>query len=168
MDVRQAGNRSLVNEANTQAYLFNLAQSGACAPGVPAVSDIFGDGVGSTYIVMDDIAFPSFRSWIAEKHLSKAECSIRYATAIEKIASTVRLLLDCPLPDGDGIGPIGGGCIQHSFFGMQEAAVPFVNSSALENFVNKVRFYCLQLHAFLGWFVVTGIDSSPRGGKRPS
>ncbi|KAF7328848.1 Protein kinase-like domain [Mycena venus] len=36
-----------------------------------------------------------------------------------------------------GLGPLGGGRIQHSFFNMQEAGVSFVNAVALEKYVNK-------------------------------
>ncbi|KAG5638515.1 hypothetical protein H0H81_012152 [Sphagnurus paluster] len=46
-------------------------------------------------------------------------------------------LLRCPLPEGNRIGPVGGGCIQHKFFAMEEAAVPFVDATALEKFVNE-------------------------------
>jgi hypothetical protein len=151
-----------VNEANTQSHLFNLAQSGARAPNVPEVYDVFNDGAGGTYLVTEQIPFPSFRAWVDQKDLTDEEHGVRTAIADGKIATAVALLLECPLPDNDMIGPVGGGRIQH-FFGMEEAAIPFVNSSALGNFVNKVRFYYSQLYASLGWFVVTGIKSSPRG-----
>jgi hypothetical protein len=53
-----------VNEANTQSHLFNLAQSGARAPNVPEVYDVFNDGAGGTYLVTEQIPFPSFRAWV--------------------------------------------------------------------------------------------------------
>ncbi len=139
---------NLVREAYTQAHISDMAQSGALTLNVPVVSDVFDDAV-STYIVMDDIPFPSFSAWIAEEHLSEEERSIRYTIAIEKITNAVRLLLNCPLPNDGGIGPVGGGYIQHIFFGMEKAAEPFVNSRALQNFVNKVRFNCFAAIRFL-------------------
>ena len=33
--------------------------------------------------------------------------------------------------EGDIIGPVGGGCTQHSSFGMEEGPVPFFNAAAL-------------------------------------
>ena len=52
--------------------------------------------------------------------------------AITKIAGVVEWLLKCPVPDGDSIGPVGGGNIQHFFFNMEEAPVAFATSGALE------------------------------------
>jgi hypothetical protein len=79
--------------------------------------------------------------------LSDEERDSRTPTAVAKIADTVALLLQCPLPPpGEGIGPVGGGCIQHGFFCMQEAPIPFVNLAALEKYVNKVRFHVSRPH----------------------
>jgi hypothetical protein len=104
------------------------------------VYDVFSDGAGGTYLVMEHIAASSFRTWVDEPGLTDEERDGRNTTAVAKIADTVGLLVRCPLPEGDGIGPVGGGLIQHSFFAMEESAIPFVNSAALEKFVNKVRF----------------------------
>jgi len=102
------------------------------------VYDPFYDGAGSTYLVMKHVDASSFRVWTDEPGLSATEREIRTATAVAAIADTITLLLNCPLPEGDGIGPVGGGYIQHSFFGMEEAPVPFVNAAAaLEKYVNK-------------------------------
>ncbi|KAI6105706.1 hypothetical protein F5141DRAFT_1216459 [Pisolithus sp. B1] len=61
----------------------------------------------------------------------------RSELAADAIANTVDVLLRCPLPEGNGIGPAGGGCIQHSFFNMGDAPVSFVNTTALESYVDK-------------------------------
>jgi hypothetical protein len=133
------GDETLKSEARTQAHVYAQAQSPAFALCVPEVYDIFSDGAGSTYLVMEHIAAPSFHAWINEPDLSAAERARRTTTAVNVIADIVAVLLRCPLPEGNGIGPVGGGRIQHSFFLMEEAAVPFVDAAALENFVNKVR-----------------------------
>jgi hypothetical protein len=135
----KCGNASLESEARTQAHLYAQAESPAFALCVPKVHDVFSDGAGSTYLVMEHITAPSFHAWIHEPDLSAAERARRTATAVEAIADTVAVLLQYPLPEGNRIGPVGGGCIQHSFFGMAEAPVPFVDAAALENYVNKVR-----------------------------
>ena len=80
---------------------------------------------------MEYVDASSFRVWVDERGLSVTEREIRTATAVAAIADTITLLLNCPLPEGDGIGSVGGGYIQHSFFGMEEAPVPFVNARRL-------------------------------------
>jgi len=104
---------------------------------VPRVYDAFYDGAGSTYLVMEHVDALSFRVWIDEPGLSATEREIWTAMAVAAVADTIALLLKCPLPEGDVIGPVGGGYIQDSFLGMEEAPVPFVNAAALEKYVNK-------------------------------
>ena len=106
---------------------------------MPKVYDVFSDGACSTYLVMEHITAPSFHAWISELNLSAEEQTRRADVAVNAIANTVEVLLRCPLPEGNGIGPVGGGCIQHSFFGMGEAPVSFINTTALESYVNKVH-----------------------------
>jgi hypothetical protein len=77
------------------------------------VYDIFSDGNASTYLVMEHIAAPLFHAWISEPNLSADEQTRRADVAVDKIANTVEVLLRCPLPEGNGIGPVGGGHIQH-------------------------------------------------------
>ncbi|KDQ19304.1 hypothetical protein BOTBODRAFT_51736 [Botryobasidium botryosum FD-172 SS1] len=131
------GNASLKAEARTQAYLYAQAQSSALAICVPKVYDVFSDGTGSTYLVMEHVTAPSFHAWISEPNLFAEEQTRRADIAADAIANTIEVLLRCPLPEGNGIGPVGGGYIQHSFFSMAEAPVPFVNATALESYVNK-------------------------------
>jgi hypothetical protein len=138
---KESRDPSVEDEARTQAYIYKQAQSNASAPCVPEVYDVFYDGPGSTYLVMEHIAASTFRGWIDGPGLSDEERDSRTATAVAKIADTVALLLQCPLPPGERIGPVGGGCIQHGFFCMEEAPIPFANSVALEKYVNKVRFH---------------------------
>ncbi|KAI5997694.1 hypothetical protein F5J12DRAFT_725211, partial [Pisolithus orientalis] len=133
------GNTSLEAEARTQAHLYAQAQSSAFDLHVPKVYDVFNDGNCNTHLVMEYIPAPSFHAWISEPDLSTEERSRRTDVAINAIANTVEVLLQCPLPEGNGIGPVGGGYIQHSFFCMDEAPIPFVNATALERYVNKVH-----------------------------
>ncbi|KAF8214039.1 hypothetical protein K438DRAFT_1750129 [Mycena galopus ATCC 62051] len=131
------GNPSLVDEGRTQQYLFQQARSSTTAPGVPEVYGAFYDGAGNTYLVTEYINALSFRAWVDEPHLSDEEREHRTTTAAAAIADVIAWLLACPLPEGDMVGPVGGGCIQHSFFGMREAPVPFANAAALATYINK-------------------------------
>ncbi|KAF8904114.1 hypothetical protein CPB84DRAFT_1773464 [Gymnopilus junonius] len=88
---------------------------------------------------MEYINAPSFHAWISEPNLSAEEQTRRADFALDAIVNAVEALLRCPLPGGNGIGPVGGGRIQHDFFGMAEAPVSFINATALENYVNRVR-----------------------------
>jgi hypothetical protein len=161
------GNTSLKSEARTQAYLYAQVQSPTFALRVPEVYDVFSDGAGSTYLVMEHIPAPSFHAWINEPDLSAAERARRTTTAVDVIADTVAVLLRCPLPEGNGIGPIGGGCIRHSFFCMEDAPVPFVDAAALENFVNKVRWLLGSSHRPVPRTdLAIGLDASARPAPR--
>ncbi|KAI6144141.1 hypothetical protein BKA82DRAFT_4180694 [Pisolithus tinctorius] len=131
------GNPNLEAEARTQAHLYAQAQSSAFNLHVPKVYDVFNDGNCNTYLVMEYIPAPSFHAWISEPDLSAEERSRRTDVAIDAIANTVEVLLQCPLPEGNGIGPVGGGYIQHSFFCMEEAPISFVDAAALGKYVNK-------------------------------
>jgi len=105
------GNLSLEEEARTQAHIYAQAQSSALDLHVPEVYDVFYDGAGSTYLVMEHIPAPSSHDWISEPNLSAEEKTRRADVAVDAIANTVEVLLRCPLPEGNGIGPVGGGCI---------------------------------------------------------
>ena len=138
------GTSNLKDEARTQAYVHAQARSSAFALRVPEVYEVFSDGAGSTYLVMEYINAPSFHDWVNEPDLSDEERARRTDIAVDEIAKAVTALMQCPLPEGNGTGPVGGGRIQHSFFCMGKAPVPFVNAAALENYVNAVR--CLFPH----------------------
>ncbi|KAJ6456955.1 hypothetical protein C8R45DRAFT_569196 [Mycena sanguinolenta] len=96
----------------------------------------FYDGHGSTYLVMEHIDAVSFRVWI-EGSADEQERGERTATAVTAITEAVAWLLTCPLPDPRRIGPVGGGCMFHCFYGMGQAPVPFVDAAALEEHVNE-------------------------------
>ncbi|KAG5641160.1 hypothetical protein DXG03_005876 [Asterophora parasitica] len=131
------GNQSLAGEARTQAYLREQARSNRIAPNVPTVYGTFNDGACNTYLVMEHIDALSFRAWVDAPCISDEEHEHRTTTAVTAIAKALSWLLTCPIPEGDTIGPVGGGCIQHSFFDMEEAPVPLVSAAALEKYVNK-------------------------------
>ncbi|KAJ7334139.1 hypothetical protein DFH08DRAFT_880284 [Mycena albidolilacea] len=113
---------------------------------------------------MEHIHAPSFRSWTNQEGADK-ERQNRTNTALEKMAAVVAWLLECPLPEGDGIGSVGGGHIQHSFSYVQNAPVPFVNAVALEKYINKVRFYCL-LFEFVFFSQALSRLSGGAGGRQ--
>jgi hypothetical protein len=64
---------------------------------VPEVYDVFYDGPGSTYLVMEHIAASTFRAWIDGPGLSDEERGSRTATAVAKIADTRRFAVAVPL-----------------------------------------------------------------------
>lgn len=127
-----------MREARTQAHFYDLAQRSPNAPRVARVYEVFGDGQGSTYLVMEFISAPSFEALIEGASSNLERESLR-ATAFAEISNAVEWLLNCPVSEGDMIGPVGGGYIQHLFFNMEEAPVAFVTVGALEAYVNQVR-----------------------------
>ena len=54
---------------------------------------------------MKHINIPSFHAWISEPNLSTGEQTRRSDVAADEIVNTVEVLLRCPLPEGNGIGP---------------------------------------------------------------
>ncbi|KAG1884962.1 hypothetical protein F4604DRAFT_1728732 [Suillus subluteus] len=130
------GTTNLEAEARTQAHFYDQAQNLSGGPRVARVYEVFEDRHGSTYLVMEYIDAPSFEDLIngCSSGLEKANL---HATAITKIADTITWLLGCPVPDGDSVGPVGGGKIQHAFFGMEEAPIEFASSQALEAYINE-------------------------------
>ena len=153
------GRRELHSQAQLLTGLVHLCEKGNLEPGgrgphpgtflrpsstitqralLARVYEIFDDGRGSTYLVMEFLSAPSFEVLINAARSSPEYESLR-ATAITKIADVVEWSLKCPVPEGDSIGPVGGGNIQHIFFNMEEAPVAFATSGALEAYVNMVR-----------------------------
>ncbi|KAJ6511148.1 hypothetical protein C8R45DRAFT_1162656 [Mycena sanguinolenta] len=117
------GNPSLIEEARTQAYLYQHVRSSSTAPSMAEVYGTLYDDNGSTYLVMkhiDDAV--SFRVWI-EGSADEQEHEERSVTAVAAITDAVARLITCPLPDAGRIGPVGG------FYGMAQAPVPFVDAA---------------------------------------
>ena len=54
------GTSNLVEEARTQVHFYDRAQQSPDAPRVAQVYEVFDDGRGSTYLVMESISTPSF------------------------------------------------------------------------------------------------------------
>ncbi|KAJ6511110.1 hypothetical protein C8R45DRAFT_1162560 [Mycena sanguinolenta] len=77
------GNPSLVDEARTQAYLYQHARSSSTAPSMAEVYETF-CGHGSMYLVMEHIDAVSFRVWI-EASADEQEREERSATAVVAI-----------------------------------------------------------------------------------
>ena len=159
------GTSNLVGEARTQVHFYNQAQQSPNAPRVARVYEVFDDGSGSTYLVMESISAPSFEVLINAAGSSPEHESLR-AMAITKIAEAVEWLLKCPVPEGDSIGPVGGGYIQHIFFNMEEAPIAFATSGALEAYVNMVRSHTLRPGVFHVDLAV-GIVASTRKNQAP-
>lgn len=149
----------LVREARTQAYFYDQAQQSPNAPCVARVYEVFADGQGSTFLVMEFISAPSFEALIEGASSNLEKESIK-ATAFNEIANAVEWLLNCPVPEGVSIGPVGGGYIQHLFFHMEEARVAFVTVGALEAYVNKVRSQAF--HRLFMLISLLGIVASTR------
>ncbi|KAJ7214243.1 hypothetical protein B0H12DRAFT_367521 [Mycena haematopus] len=140
--VRQAG-KSEPRRRGSQAYLSQHARSSPTAPRVPEVYTYatFTDGAGNAYLVMEHIDALSFRAWI-DDCTEEEERELRTATAVAMIAEAVVWLLAFPIPEGGAIGRVGGGCIQHRFFGIRVAPVAFVSAAALEEYVNQALVRC--------------------------
>ncbi|KAG8932419.1 hypothetical protein FRC01_014145 [Tulasnella sp. 417] len=127
-------NSELREEGANQAYLYQQSLRSANAPRVPEVFEVFHDG--STYLVMEHVSSPSFKEWIDAAPDSQQRVE-RDEAAIKLIAMTVDWVMKCPLPEGVSFGPVGGGRMQHQFFGMEEAPIPFETTFAFEVYVNE-------------------------------
>lgn len=82
------GTSNLVVEARTQAYFYGQAQQSHSAPRVARVYEVFDDGRGSAYLLMEFISASSFEALINAALSSPERESLR-ATAITKIADAV-------------------------------------------------------------------------------
>ncbi|KAG8932420.1 hypothetical protein FRC01_014146, partial [Tulasnella sp. 417] len=129
-------NPELREEAANQVYLYQQSLRSANAPCVPEVFEVFHDGHAGTYLVMEHVAKPSFKEWIHAAPDSQQRGE-REEVAIRLIAMTVDWVMKCPLPEGVSFGPVGGGRMQHKFFGMEEAPIAFETTFAFEVYVNE-------------------------------
>ncbi|KAG8919477.1 hypothetical protein FRC01_001271 [Tulasnella sp. 417] len=129
-------NPELREEGANQAYLHQQSLRSANVPRVPEVFEVFHDGHSGTYLVMEHVSSPSFKEWI-DAALDSQQRDEREEAAIRLIAMTVDWVMKCPLPEGVSFGPVGGGHMQHKFFGMEEAPIPFETTFAFEVYVNE-------------------------------
>ncbi|TDL20691.1 hypothetical protein BD410DRAFT_363626 [Rickenella mellea] len=127
---------TLFAEARTQNYLHTLSKVDSEAPArVPQVLHTFSFD-WTTYIIMEYIPPPAVTLdvWV-DNAPSEEERQIRTETGISKVAAIVSWIHSCPLPDGAGIGPVGGGVSQYIFFPDHEAP-KLASIVALERYIN--------------------------------
>jgi len=137
--VKYSNYRDLLAEARTQTYLHDLAQANSQAFHVPRVFDAFHDTNRTAYLVMEYVPPPAVTLDVWMRNATSAEeRQRRVEIAISKVAAIVSWLHACPLPADAGIGPVGGGVIQHVFFADHSAPMEFASVAALERYVNEV------------------------------
>ena len=119
---------TLASYIETQSFLWNAEQQ-TNKPRIPKLIHQFGNGQGTAYVVLEYIKLVQ-----APDDLDK------------RIEDAVTWLSGVQAPSDHKLGPLGGGCIRHSFFESGEAPLPFVSVKALQRYVDKV---CVQYLYFL-------------------
>ncbi|GBE83387.1 hypothetical protein SCP_0504350 [Sparassis crispa] len=118
------GGSHTMGEALTQKYVYRRTTDVPRAPRMPKVYRAFERGP-RTYIVMEFINAPTVDEYLAE-YPSEAEY------VYPSIASALSWLLDLPLPQYAGLGPVGGGLAVHKFFGADDDLAPLEFADALK------------------------------------
>ncbi|KAJ3511202.1 hypothetical protein NLJ89_g4239 [Agrocybe chaxingu] len=120
--VKYDDKESLWPQIATQLYIYNYAESQADTPRIPKVIHHFEGDQGRAYLVMEYIK------------LTDSPPDLH-----ERTAEALRWLSGVPAPPNHVIGPLGGGCIRHSFFKDNEAPLLFSSIEALERYMEKGR-----------------------------
>ncbi|KAF8335922.1 uncharacterized protein EI90DRAFT_277264 [Cantharellus anzutake] len=124
------GDPSLLYEAKTQAYLYELAIRDPDAPIIPRVITYFiHDYVA--YLVSEFIDAPTIGTWL--------ECTdpSQHALGYCAVANALDWLRRVPAPPDTLIGQLGGGPARHKLFKFTEAPLKFASIGAVERYVNK-------------------------------
>ena len=140
----------LLNEADTQAFVYEGLKG---SPGAPRVPEVYGCFTWERmqYFVMERIRLPTVETWIKDA-TSEAESQSRFRTACQAVADALRWLFALPLPADTEIGLIdgpyaqtqsaqvreGSGCVRHPFFGLDNAPFRYAGPLALQRHVNEV------------------------------
>ncbi|KAJ3515221.1 hypothetical protein NLJ89_g1900 [Agrocybe chaxingu] len=129
--VKYGDSMAMVSQIETRSHLsmhLSTAKGGPDKPRTPELISHFDDGQGTTYLVMELVKLVE----------SPPELDTRIVDAIKWLATV-------PAPPGHLLGPLGCGCIRHSFFADGEAPEPYVSVQALKRYMDKKRVDSLKL-----------------------
>ena len=141
----------ILNEGDTQAFVYAALKNSPDAPHVPEVYECFSwDGV--QYLVMERVGLPTVETWVNDAN-NEAETQSRIDMACQAVANALRWLFILSPPVGAEIGQIEGayaqtlssdirarsGCARHPFFGVgSHAPYRYTDAPALQRHINKV------------------------------
>ncbi|KAJ7489541.1 hypothetical protein FB451DRAFT_1225188 [Mycena latifolia] len=141
--------KNILNEGDTQAFVYDALKSLPNAPRIPKVYNCFSwDDI--QYLAMEKVDFPTVEAWIGCAR-DKAEMQSRFDMACQAVAAALDRLFNLPPPTGAEIGLIEGayartqservrttsGRARHPFFGDSNAPYRYTNALALEKHINK-------------------------------
>ncbi|KAJ7460682.1 hypothetical protein FB451DRAFT_1269911 [Mycena latifolia] len=140
----------LLNEGDTQAFIYAALKSSPDAPRVPEVYECFSfDSI--QYLVMERVGLPTVEAWINDAP-SEAEARYRFDMSCQAIANALRFLFALSPPAGAEIGLIKGaysqtqsahirarsGRARHPFFGADShAPYRYPDAPALQRHIKK-------------------------------
>ncbi|KAE9397349.1 hypothetical protein BT96DRAFT_921545 [Gymnopus androsaceus JB14] len=108
--VKFSAGADVVNEGDTQAFVYSTFKSLPYAPRVSEVYECFSWN-GIHYLVMEKIDLPTMETWINDAR-SEAEKQSRFDMACEAAANALRYLFTLSPPGGTEIGLIQGAYAQ--------------------------------------------------------
>ena len=132
----------ILNEGDTQAFVYEAFKSLPGAPRVPEVYECFAWN-GVHYLVTEKVDLPTVEAWVNDTR-DEAEKQSRFDQACQVVASALRFLFTLSPSDGAEVGLIEGayartqskgfraksGRARHPFFGEREYDAPFRYTSA--------------------------------------
>jgi hypothetical protein len=139
---------NILNEGDTQAFVYKEAFSNPNAPRVPKVYECFSWN-GMEYLAMERVHLPDVETWINDAASDSEERQSRFDMACERVAAALNWLFNLSPPQDVKIGMLegayasgharaGSGRAWHPFFGYSEAPFRFTDALALQRYINKV------------------------------
>jgi len=140
----------ILNEGDTQAFVYEAFNSIPNGPRVPKVYNCFAWN-RMQYLVMERVELPTVEAWISDA-CDEAETQSRFDMACQAVGQALNMLFKLSPPPGAEIGMIKGpyaqtqserdrstsGCSHHPFFGVDcEAPYRYPCALSLEKHITK-------------------------------
>ena len=140
----------ILNEGDTQAFVYEQFKKFPNAPNVPEVYECFSSDC-IQYLAMERIHLPTVETWVNSAH-NEAEAQSRVDSAHKAVADALKWLFALSPPAGADIGLIEGayaqtqseevrarsGCARHPFFKDCTAPLRYTGAPALQRHIFKV------------------------------
>lgn len=169
----------ILNEGDTQTFVYEALKDLQNAPRVPAIYDCFSWN-RIHYLVMEKVDLPTVDAWIKDGR-DEAERQSRFDMACQAVGNALASLFTLSPPVGTEIGQIQGsyaqtqnergrstsGYARSTFFGSIDglrAPLRYTDALALERHVNKVRLIASAYFSKLSTVFTTGSQSPPEEG----
>jgi hypothetical protein len=143
-------NRNMLNEGDTQAFVYEASKCSSNAPRVPKVYECF-SSESVEYLAMERVHLPTVESWINDTS-NVDEQESRTNIAAEGVANALSWLFNLSVPLDSRIGLIEGkyaltqsedvraktGRARNRLFGDFSAPLRYTSAVALQHYINKV------------------------------